>query len=290
MKVEEFAEKWLAMKEYSLAPLSFDNYQKTINELLIPFMGDKQLEELSSIDVQVFCGFLVSRYTPTTAKRKYAVVRAFFRKAYALGYCQDLMRGGVEMPRVNRKNIQYFDKADIDTFLSEVDKQPLKWKVLFTLALDTGARRGELMALTWNDIDLEKGRIIISKSLYTLNGQTSIKSTKSGQTRVVYVTGHCLNLLREYRALSDVDRLFTFRIDYVSVRFKEICKKCGLEGHFHCLRHTCATSMLRNGIDLQIVKDRLGHSSITTTALYLHSNEEADQEASKLLEDFYYNK
>lgn len=290
MTVNDFAVKWLGIKKYTLSPLSYDNYERTINNLLVPFFDNVELSELTPLDIQHFIGYLLDKYTPVTARRKFAVVRCFFHKAYTYGYCEDLMRGGVDLPRVVKKKIKYYNKAEIEVILNAVSSLPLAWRCLFILLLDIGARRGEVLALTWEDIDLNTGKIYLGKAVYRLKGEEFIKSTKGGKDRVVYASAYCTNLLKEYRKECKEDRLFKWRPDYVTHKFTDLCEENGIDGHLHCLRHTCATSMLRSGVDVQTVKDRLGHSSLNTTAIYLHSDDSADKEAAQKLGSYFYSK
>ena len=292
LRIYDYSVRWLTIKKPYLSPLTFENYQSCIDKHIIPFFGaDTDLKDITLLDVQEFVSYLTAVYKPSTVRRKYAVLRGFLKKAVDLDLCCLYGFDRVELGKVKKAKIDFFNEQDLEVLLNNIDLLPFKWKMLFILALETGARRGELLALKWGDIDIASRKIIISKSIYKMRGGVGFKTTKNGNVRSCYVSRYCIQMLKEYKLQTSGEydtRLFVIHPDTVSHYFSDFCKKIGLNGHFHSLRHTCATSMLRSGTDLQIVADRLGHASISTTALYLHGDDAEDMAAAERLEVFYY--
>jgi integrase len=156
----------------------------------------------------------------------------------------------------------------------------------------TGARRGELCALTWEDVDFAKGTVTISKSLeQTRNSPLRVKSTKSGGIRYIGLDDFALETLSEHRQQQEQDKR-NFGSAYqdnglvfaqpngqfwspnnIGLRTVELMKKAGLEGFtLHSLRHSHASVLLGEGVPLPVVSERLGHAnSNITLAVYSHA-------------------
>jgi integrase len=169
---------------------------------------------------------------------------------------------------------------------------------LFALALATGARRGELLALKWQDVDFARSTLAIRRSLEsTQRYGVREKSTKSGKARVVDLPASALELLRRHRLARALDRIEPGYIfpdsdggpwdpNKVSEHFRHFRYLAKLKGvSFHSLRHTAATQMLELGVSPKVVQERLGHGSISITMdLYSHSTPSLQADAAKRLD------
>jgi len=178
---------------------------------------------------------------------------------------------------------------------------------LLELNAATGARRGELLALRWSDIDA--GDIVIARSLtQTRLGGLEFKGTKTGAPRRVNLPESVLVPLEVHRKTqnkfhqqfgsdyrADLDLIFAnpdgtpLKPDSISVAVTKLCRKLKLPkgASLHSLRHTHGSILLANGQDLPTVSKRLGHASIRTTAdIYAHAMRGADQEAAKRWDDY----
>jgi integrase len=169
-----------------------------------------------------------------------------------------------------------------------------------------GARRGEVLALRWSDV--AGGRAVIARSLSQTKAGLEFKGTKSERPRTVSLTGEALAALEAHRKRqdefrqqygtdyhTDLDLVFAnpngspLRPDSVSASISLLCRRLKLPpgASLHTLRHTHATHMLVGGVPLQVVSERLGHSSVRVTAeVYAHSLRGQDDEAVRKLEEF----
>jgi integrase len=185
----------------------------------------------------------------------------------------------------------------IDTYHEEAAARPGRnpndrWlKGLIRLAVSTGLRRNELLALRWRDVDLE------SEMLLVRNREDGSFKTKSGKERMVPLAGDAVLLLSEMKESdrpSPGDSVFTdddggnIRPDRVSKRFKRYVRQAGLSGaeriSFHTLRHTCASWLAMKGTPLRVIQGILGHSSVNVTERYSHLRPEI---ASKAMRDAF---
>lgn len=160
---------------------------------------------------------------------------------------------------------------------------------LFAVLIATGARRGEALALTWRDIDLNGGSIIIDKSATWVHGVRAVESTKTNRVRVIDVDPETVAALRSHRAQQAQERLESpqwvdndlvfcrpdgspLPPDFAYRQFQRLIKEAGVpQIRLHDLRHTHATWLLEAGEQLHVVADRLGHAdSSTTSNIYAH--------------------
>ncbi len=191
----------------------------------------------------------------------------------------------------------------------------LQYKFFFYLAIFTGCRRGELMALTWDDLDFEHGAVSITKSVCRVDGQIIIKATKTqGSVRAISLPPVVLTLGKEWKTEQAYYRLsigsqwkgdghiFTgwngelmgletpYQIFRRIIRNYNACQEDEALRlpviTLHGLRHTAATLLIVSGIDIRTVSGRLGHSCASTTLnIYSHALEEMDRKASDALEE-----
>lgn len=189
--------------------------------------------------------------------------------------------------------------------LACLEKEPLQFQVLIQLAIYTGARRGELVALKFSDVDCDNLTITVERAAIKLKGQkTQIKPPKDYEVRTITVNPACISLIEELHKEKEQEAkqigsqwhnegwLFTqwngeiMNPQTPIAQFSKFLKKNGLTHRkFHALRHTSATLLLYGGINIKQVQSRLGHGDIETTNKYLHCIEEADSEAAKVLEN-----
>ncbi len=181
--------------------------------------------------------------------------------------------------------------------------------VLLLVALTTGMRRGELMALRWSDLDFETGMLQVRRNLARVPGIGYVErelKTKSAW-RMIVLSGVVLEALREHEKLQEQVRvkaddrwreqglIFSniyggfFYPDHVWLLFKKLLNEAGLpDVRFHDLRHSVATILLAAKIDLKVVSELLGHSSIAIMAdIYGHVLPERQREVVNKMDNLF---
>jgi len=176
------------------------------------------------------------------------------------------------------------------------------WGVLLWLAMTTGARRGELCALRWGLLDLDKAVLTIRSSIAQHGTHTWEKDTKTHQQRRITLDESTMTLLRAYRRQCEQDaaavgttiapdgRVFSSSVDHttwlrpssVTQRYSRMCERLGWDMNLHQLRHYSATELISAGVDVRTVAGRLGHGGGGSTTLRVYSAwmSEADQKAA----------
>ncbi|MGH3612523.1 MAG: tyrosine-type recombinase/integrase [Pseudonocardia sp.] len=177
------------------------------------------------------------------------------------------------------------------------------WGCLLWLAMTTGARRGELCAMRWDRLDLDRAVLTIRTSIAQQGTRTWEKDTKSHQQRRIALDANTVSLLRAYRQQCEENaaaigvtlvpdgRLFSAEVDHstwlrpssVSNRYARMCRRLGWDMNLHQLRHYSATELIAAGVDVRTVAGRLGHGGggSTTLRAYTAWVAEADQRAMK---------
>lgn len=265
---------------------------------------DKPIEKIFK---QVRAG---GHLSPKTIHSYHEFISSVLERAVKWQLIKDNPCRRVDPPKVPKHEIQVLDDQQAAKLLEQLQNEPLEDQTFFTLALYTGARRGELLGLEWPDIDFNTGVLSIRRtSQYEAGVGMYEDTTKTERSkRSIRVTEGVLKLLRAYRAYQSTrrltlgdqwfngwevhPRLFTNRdgkpmnASTPLNRLKRILRRAGLpEVSLHSLRHTSATLLIGQGIDVRTVSGRLGHSQTSTTLnIYAHEFQSADAAAAEALE------
>jgi integrase len=206
----------------------------------------------------------------------------------------------IKLPKRPKANPAVMDAASLGAVFKAAEGTRL-YPFVVTAGC-SGCRRGELLALTWADVDFEKSTLLISKSLEQTRAGLRVKSTKSEEPRLIGVDDFALEVLASHRKDLEQDKL-NFGHDYqdnglvfsapngaflspdrVGARVKEVLLKAGLPGFsLHSLRHSHASVLLGEGVPIAVVSERLGHADQNITlSVYSHSLPTDVKAASKV--------
>jgi integrase len=169
-----------------------------------------------------------------------------------------------------------------ERILSNEEEEHLLWasfehlRPILVVALNTGMRKGEILNLTWDRIDLAQ-RLI------------QVVNTKSGRNRTIPINSALFEVLNELKRDRKSEYVFFNSRTYkpfgtIRRSFENACRRAKIKGlRFHDLRHTFASRLVERGVDIVRVKELLGHSSVKITERYTHSNQEERKKAVELL-------
>jgi len=235
---------------------------------------------------------------PATVDKQFWILHKALDRAVAWGKLPRNPADQVEKPEAVESAARGFDVAEQALILGRAAGTWQYGPIL--LALATGMRRGEIVALRWKNVDLEAGIVAVRASVQEAsNGITMGRTKTNASVRRIRIPESVATLLADHRdkqrllarAVStyrDADLVFPRddgamkRPSVVTGQFKRLCVALGIEdGHFHCLRHTFATEMLRAGVPVKVVSEMLGHKTIVITLrTYAHVLEDMQEAAA----------
>lgn len=244
-----------------------------------------------------------------TVKHYHSFISSVLSKAVKWGYIKNNPCDRVDPPRLERKQINCFNTEQAKIFLKGLSEECLKYRVIFSILIYTGLRRGELLGLEWSDINFEKKTMSISRTSVKIRSKGIITDTTKNEysIREISISDELIELLKEYYKEQQElkSKLGDLWVDTNRICIKDDGRPMGVgtpygilqklinkynlpQVSLHSLRHTNATIMIESGTDLKTTSDRLGHSQASTTMnIYVHqiksSNEHAAENISKAL-------
>jgi integrase len=310
----EYLERWL--KDYAwpnLAPRTAEVYEYITNVHLIPCLGNIPLTQLKPEHLQRYYSDRLLRgrwdtkggLSPRSVRHHHMTLHIALQTAVKWGLLQRNPADVVSPPKAKKPEIQTWDEYEIRRFL-DATKDSVYYPI-FYLALFTGLRRSELLALRWQDMDSLYCQLYISRSMHHLKtGQIVFRQPKSTKgNRTVALSPSTLKILREYRqrreaeavilakSITDNDLVFC-HLDgspllpgTISHAWDKAVRHAGIRViRLHDARHTHASYMLKQGIHPKVVQERLGHSSIQVTLdTYSHVAPGIQEKAAERLDD-----
>jgi integrase len=289
-----------------LSPRGIDRYKGIVKNHLIPALGHIQLSKLNLRQIQNYYNADSESYAPSTIRYHHAVLHKALDTAITWQLLNRNPSHAAIIPPKHQPQFQIWVEEEIKKFLETAETSP--FYMLFLLALATGMRRSELLALRWRDIEIVPGRINISRSLHQTKSKgyvitdTKSKSSRrtitlpSSATKVLesFKTDTVSTLLLAGYTFSD-DRLVFCHADSkplspnsVTRSWNSLTQKAGVKKiRLHDARHTHASILLKAGVHLKVVQERLGHSSIQITAdLYSHLMPGIQESAAEKFDKF----
>lgn len=303
----DFAFRWL--QEYArpnLAPKTTEGYDSIIRRHLVPALGSVVLSQLKPEHLQkLYTEKLSGRLSARTVRYIHVTAHVILHTAQKWGLLSRNVADSVTPPKQQRREMQTWDEDDIARFLEAAKSTP--YYALFFTAIFTGARRCELLALRWQDLDLILGQVYVNRGLHQLkDGSIVFRPPKTARgRRTIALPPSAIMLIREHRtqqegqaallglSLSDDSLVFAhvdgkpLLPDSVTHAWTKLARGSGLKAiRLHDARHTHASLMLKQGVHPKIVQERLGHSSVGITLdLYSHVAPGLQEAAAKRFDD-----
>ena len=306
--VAEWLRTWFELySKPNLRETTQEQYTNFLEKHLIPNIGDIPLDKLTSLRLQKLyqdlrtIGRVVqnnvecSGLSPKTVRSIHMVLHSTLEQTVKEGLIKKNPTDGCNPPKLERKEMKVIQPEQIGAYLQAAANRNVL--PMFYLELTSGLRRGELLALLWTDLDLEKKSISVCKSVRGSQGELKVSAPKTRHSiRTVVIPRQTVDLLiQEHELHPDNPYMFPspvtgtmYHPDAAGRIHRKLLKEAGIEPvRFHDLRHTFATLALQNGVDIKTLSGMLGHySSGFTLDTYTHITDKMQQEAAEKVGSF----
>ncbi len=276
--VEEYG-NWVKQNRSAAYHTSVLISLKHLNEY---FGKQKSIQSIGHKDVENFLTHLQQKVSKGY-RVYFRTLKAAFNKAIDWGYVKENYFIKVKLPKKQKVNPAFINSEQLAVISKQLENEVVKDIVVF--GFYTGMRLNEIVNLTWRNVDLTGRIITVGDESFT---------TKGRNQRYIPICDEVLTSIlsqRERKNTIPIGNTFvfckengkTFTGDYISKSFKRACKDAGIDNaiHFHSLRHSFASNLVQKNVSLYVIKELLGHSSISTTEIYSHLNMNSLKEAMK---------
>lgn len=313
LTVGQWCDVWI--KEYSahIKPGTVITYTSQINNHIKPNLGKVKLQALNAHTVQTFCNALQridggkQGLSAKTVKNVHGVLHAALQQAVEIGYIPYNPAGRCKLPRIQKTEISPMDNIMITAFLQAISGH--QFERVYLIDIFTGLRESEILGLTWDCVDFEKGSLYVYRQLRKIKGVYQFTPLKNNKTRRITLAPDVLQVFRDQRITQMEWRLkagpvwqpweghsliFTNEIgdhcahETVYRHYKRIVAALGVPKlRFHDLRHTYAVASLQAGDDIKTVQENLGHHTAAFTLdTYGHVTEQMKQASANRMQAF----
>lgn len=310
LTLSQYLEQWLEHIQTKVSAKSFERYEEIARQHLMSALGHHRLDGLQPLHVQ-------SYYTEAqrsgrrdgkgglsaqTVLHHHRVLHKALRNAVQLLLLARNPSDAVEPPHPPKKQVRTVDEEQAVELLAALRGGRLH--AITLLALATGMRRGELLALSWANVDLDGAVVRVCQSLQQTKAGVSLKEPKSGRGRQIALPPLAVEELQSHKATQAEERLLLgpsytnndlvfprydgafWPPDSFTSSFAATMRKHGIRQlNFHALRHSHATILLKQGVNPKVVSERLGHAKVGTTLdIYSHVLPSMQEEAAQRLD------
>jgi integrase len=294
----EYLARWLASVANSVGATTWERYRHMVELRLTPILGKLPLQKLRPLHVEQAYTAIKDSATAATSRVAGTVLGIALRHAVRLKLIPSNPAADVKKTKSTAREMLFMTTTHAKRFLDAAKSSRLY--PLYQLALTTGMRQGELLAMNWADVDFEKNTIAVRRALTMVKGELVTKEPKSKSSRrTITVPPFAMNTLREHRAAAlkaglitspvfctrtggylekkNVWRSFKAMMSDANERAGESDKiPDGLR--FHDLRHSHATALVAAGCSIKAVSRRLGHADVAITLrVYSHVMPDDDE-------------
>lgn len=306
LTLRQYGERvFMPSKAVTMSENSRSNYQGYLDKKIYPALGDLKLPEITPAQITaLLLDIQAEGKAHSTVIKVYTILHSFFKMAYLGDVIDRNPMDKVERPKPRKSEAtaeehQSYTPAEVQRLFQALEDEPLKWRALVHLLIDTGIRRGECCALRWQDVDFATGSITVSGNLcYTVAKGVYLDTPKNGRARTVYAGAATLALLRQLRGQQARKAISAYIFTQETspepmhpqspTRYlKKLSERYGIPDlHPHKLRHTFASIAITNGADVASVSEALGHSDkAVTLRMYTHASKESISQAAQIVRE-----
>lgn len=288
--VKDYFSSWLAQKRQQVRPGTYNTYMWLVNTHIIPSLGKMKLKNITPPHlVQLYNQLLAKGLAPQTIKHISKILHDAFETALKWGQLNRNVAKLVKTPKVPRYEMKIWDETQVNTFLKSTENT--RYFTLFLLAISTGMRKGEILALKWEDIDFANSRLTVRRSYVRgYKGFMFQEPKTTAGIRNILLPDQTVQSIKKHKINQNVERLKAGRHyqefglvfptctgkpmnpQQLDEAWNKAIKHSKLPKiRFHDLRHTHASLLLKSGVHAKVISERLGHSNTSITMnVYSH--------------------
>lgn len=290
LSVGEYIPRWLESIRDNVGHSTYIRYEQLCRLHIQPTLGSIKLDKLSPLQLSSFYrSKLDSGLSARSVEYLHVTLYKALKQAVRWQMLPRNVAESVDRPKIASKEIEPLTKEQVKTLLESA--RGTRYECLITLAVTTGARQGELLALQWKDVDLDSGILHIRRGIH--NGHITETKTKSSR-RTISLSRLAVAALSVQRDQSNGSIWLFPKTEgelpcrhHLKYHWLRLLQGAGLPSHtrFHDLRHGAATMLLENGVDVKSIQVLLGHSSISTTLdIYAHHTRAMESKTSQAMD------
>ena len=312
--VGQWLDTWADTYLGGVKPFTAVSYKAKIKNHIKPAIGAVRLESLDTATIQRFYNSLSKGsgerggLSPKSIKDLHGTLHKALQQAVSNGLIRFNPSDACVLPRAEKPEMRPLDEQEIKAFIEAIKGH--EFETLYTVALFTGMRQGEVLGLSWDCVDFSAGTILIKQQLQRekrKDGQYMLVSLKNDKPRTITPAPWVMSLLKSHKTAQNAARLragklwsnpdnlvFTNEIGghlvswTVAKKYKKIVSDIGRpDARFHDLRHSYAVASIRSGDDIKTVQGNLGHATASFTLdVYGHVTEQMKQASAERMEGF----
>jgi len=308
--VESFFAAWLAGAKSTVRLRTWERYESLIRLHLLPALGRARLARLEPAQLhRLYQDQLAAGQSPASVHQLHAVIHRGLGQGLRWGQVTRNVAALVDPPRIRRREMQVLNVDEVRRLLEAA--AGTRWEALLTVAVTTGMRQGELLALRWRELDLTDGGLSVNRTVQRSRQEGFLVAepkTARSRRRIALSAG-AVDALRRHRVrqtqerlearswADDLDLVFPNgkgrfqEVPSLTAQYRTLLAAAGVPRlRFHDLRHTAATLMLGKGVHPKVASEMLGHSTVGMTLdLYSHVSETMQRDAAATLDQLLWD-
>jgi integrase len=313
--VAELLDRWLEWRQSvrPISPTTLATYRGYIDRAIRPTLGMLQLSRLDAATLDAFYAHLRKQggkngrpMAASSVHQVHAILSGALNRAVVWGWIVSNPARLASPPSIERADMQPPPVEDAARLLRIALAEDPELGLFLRLAVVLGARRGELCAVRWSDVDLDQGDVLIAGGIVRVPGESLVdKATKTHAKRRVALGADTAELLRSHRIAQAKDALacgtmlapdpYVFshapdgsapiNPDGITHRFRRLARRLGVRCRLHDLRHFMVTQLVAGGVDWRTIAGRAGHADgHMTLSTYAHFQEAQDRQAAEFMD------
>lgn len=282
IKISVLILKFLAYNEHLKTKKTISAYKTTLRYFQDFFCDFTFFDGITYNDLTEYFQWRLRNSSIYQCRKDRINLPSFYEYSVDRGYAKENLIKRIKPFKIPERQPVFFSKEDFQLWLEHCEKEDIR--NIAVAGMNTGMRLGELINLTWKEVNLQERLITLSNNAHI---------TKSKRVRSVPINKTLLQLLINLKEDATTSRVFNLNssasdlLTYVGKEFKKAVRKSGLDDrlHFHSLRHSFGSLLVQKGVSIYEVQQLLGHKDITTTQIYSHLTVDNLKESVKVLDE-----